>query len=475
MKRPAHPPFNLIPSVSPIARLPGRAGWLLLAVAVLLLAGCTVRPIVAEEPAPQPPSERVPAIAVAPVSGPPGTTVFVSGAGWEPNEVVYVNLQDEQEGEPVEATVAIVTSDGEGRFNASFLYPLDERWAAPGEVNLLAYSLQTGKRATATFTVTEGTAAPATGTPTATSPTATSTVSAPAQAPGYRATPTPTTVQAGASDVARVVSYALNVRMGPSTAYPVVRAVSRGTPLRVLGQNASGSWLWVRLPDGTEGWVARAYTDYRADAPVVPTPTPPAVTATPTPTPTRPPVITGWRGEYYRNQNLAGAPFLIRDDAEINFDWGYGSPAAGIPADFFSVRWVRSLSLPAGTYRFYAEADDGIRVWVDGQLLSDEWHAASGRTYTADIQLSGDSHFIRVEFYEAQQLARARVWWEQQGDFPDWRGEYFDNRYLSGSPRFVRNDPTLDFNWGRSAPASGFPADQFSVRWTRSVSFDSGN
>jgi hypothetical protein len=87
-----------------------------------------------------------------------------------------------------------------------------------------------------------------------------------------------------------VVAPALNVRSGPSTAYPVITTVAAGTVLTVLGRNELNTWIAVRLEDGTEGWVTRSLTNYVSLAVIVltpeppPTPTPiPGVTATPTP------------------------------------------------------------------------------------------------------------------------------------------------------------------------------------------------
>jgi len=60
-------------------------------------------------------------------------------------------------------------------------------------------------------------------------------------------------------------------------------------------------------------------------------------------------VIRNWRGEYFNNMGLSGAPSLVRDDAEINFDWGSGSPAPGaIGSDRFSCAGpARSICQPA--------------------------------------------------------------------------------------------------------------------------------
>lgn len=440
---------------------------LLLLVTMWLVSGCVVTPIGAQGEEGLPGSNAT--IAVAPVSGEPGDEVFVSGAGWQAGEIVYINLEDTPDTEPIQTTVGIATASDEGRFNVSFTFPIDPIWREPKVIDIVAYSLESGARATAEFEVLETAAPTATATPVAT---ATATAVATGQ-PTPTRTPVPTATPA--QNRAVVVSSALNVRRGPSTAFSVIRSISRGTEFTVIGQNNSGAWLSIRLNDGTEGWVARAYTSFTGMAPVVPSPRPPSPTAAPTATrPPKPPFITGWRGEYFDNPNLNGAPRLVRDDQNIDFDWGYGSPGPGIPADNFSARWVRSFFLPAGNYRFYAQADDGVRVWVDGELIIDEWHASSGVTYTADKQLNSGSHLLRIEYFEARELAKIRVWWSTAGDYPAWRGEYYPNKDLRGPASFVRNDNAIDFDWGRGGPASNFPSDNFSVRWTRDMHFDSG-
>ena len=65
------------------------------------------------------------------------------------------------------------------------------------------------------------------------------------------------------------------------------------------------------------------------------------------------------------NTSLSGAPTLTGTTTDINFNWGLGTPTAGFPADFFSVRWVRNLPLEAGRYRFTTTTDDGVRLWVN--------------------------------------------------------------------------------------------------------------
>ncbi|HEX5594515.1 MAG TPA: PA14 domain-containing protein [Micromonosporaceae bacterium] len=53
-------------------------------------------------------------------------------------------------------------------------------------------------------------------------------------------------------------------------------------------------------------------------------------------------------------------------------------------------------------------------------------------------------------------------------------GEYFDNKNLAGAPVLVRQDPRIDFLWGEEAPDPTVPADNFSVRWTKTEYFAAG-
>ena len=182
----------------------------------------------------------------------------------------------------------------------------------------------------------------------------------------------------------------------------------------------------------------------------------------------------GWYGEYYDNPSLDGSPRMMREDAAIDFRWQQGSPAPDLPPDSFSVRWRGRWPLEQGGYRFYAYSDDGIRLWVDGKLLIDRWQDQPATLTHADIYLEAGEHDLRVEYYERQDAATARVWWDYRGPYPDWRGEYYANVDLVGEPALVRNDIELRFDWGKSSPAAAVPADRFSARWTRTLPFEGG-
>jgi photosystem II stability/assembly factor-like uncharacterized protein len=124
------------------------------------------------------------------------------------------------------------------------------------------------------------------------------------------------------------------------------------------------------------------------------------------------PSITEWRGDYWTNAQLSGAPALCRNDANLDFDWGVGSPSADLPVDNFSARWTRTVNFNAGTYRFHLRGDDGVRLWIDDELVIDEWRNQSATEFTATRSLSAGSHKLKVEYYEALYSASVRLRWE---------------------------------------------------------------
>jgi N-acetylneuraminic acid mutarotase len=203
-------------------------------------------------------------------------------------------------------------------------------------------------------------------------------------------------------------------------------------------------------------------------AALLPAATPGRAAATPT-----------WHAEFFTNPDLTGAPAVVREDAAIDFDWGAGSPDPGIPnVDGFSARWTRTLTLAAGTYRFVTYTDDGARLKVDGVTVIDHFVAQSPTEWQADVPLSAGDHTIVMEYFENTGDALARLSYSTiQTDVSPgtWKGEYFTNTTLSGSPLLVRGDPTIDFDWGAGAPAPSFPSNSFSVRWSRTLTLSAGN
>ena len=119
-------------------------------------------------------------------------------------------------------------------------------------------------------------------------------------------------------------------------------------------------------------------------------------------------------------------------------------------------------------------ADDGVRVWLDGIPLIDEWHENDNKTHTAPIWIEQGDHEVRVEYLEMGGDARVRVWWDLITTFAYWRGAYYANADLAGRPAWVRDDEQIAFDWGDAGPGHNLPNDNFSVRWSRTLDLEAG-
>ncbi|MAS54336.1 PA14 domain-containing protein [Nocardioides sp.] len=119
-----------------------------------------------------------------------------------------------------------------------------------------------------------------------------------------------------------------------------------------------------------------------------------------------------WRAKYWSNQELDGAPDKMRCEADVNYNYGSGAPAdTNLPSNNFSASWTRSVSVPDGkALQVTATADDGVRVYVDGVRVINDWVDSSARTRTGtSAALSGGDHTVRVEFYENSGGAQIQV------------------------------------------------------------------
>ncbi|WP_423225035.1 PA14 domain-containing protein [Candidatus Amarolinea aalborgensis] len=333
----------------------------------LSLTGCTtLRDRLRPSPTPtvQPTSTAVPLLTIEPGAGAPGTGIALRGARWRAGDTVFVRLQNplpDQSGIPDKA-LAVATVQDDGRFLAAFIFPNEMPWASLPSVLIVAQSQATGERVSIVWRV-ETTMSTET-------PTAAPTLTGPPPLTTATATPTPWVIT--------------------STPTPWI-ITATPTP-----------WVITATPTP---WVITA-TPTRPPATSTFTPVPPAPTATPTISPSY------WRGEYYANRDLMDNPVLVRNDVSINFNWASGAVAPGLPSDNFSVRWTRNLEFEPGVYRFHALVDDGVRLFVDGAFLINEWRDGSRRELTADYALAAGSHALRVEYYEATGDALINVWWE---------------------------------------------------------------
>ena len=108
---------------------------------------------------------------------------------------------------------------------------------------------------------------------------------------------------------------------------------------------------------------------------------------------------------------------LERIDPTIDFYWNRNGPGHPIREDDFTAEWWGYLEPPqTGEYTFSATADDGIRAWVDGRLVVDEWDDEEPSAAGPTIRLVGGLRVpIRVEYREEKVMASVRLEWSADG------------------------------------------------------------
>jgi len=181
-----------------------------------------------------------------------------------------------------------------------------------------------------------------------------------------------------------------------------------------------------------------------------------------------------WTGSYFSNPSLLGQPTFTRIDPVLIFNWGSYGPGPGIGGQLWSARWNSVQYLNAGTYRFNMVVDDGIRVFIDGQSILDQWHDQTA-TYNVNVQVVAGFHNITVEYYQGQGTSQLALTWDFIGGIQtQWLSQYFNNPYLQGVPVSTRYEAALNFNWGYGSPDPAIPADYFSARFTATLPFNAG-
>ena len=128
----------------------------------------------------------------------------------------------------------------------------------------------------------------------------------------------------------------------------------------------------------------------------------------------------GLIGQYWSSDGTGGfgERLAVRLDPQIDFDWAGGAPMPGLPAERFAVRWTGTLEVPptSGTYTLLVKADDGVRLWVDGLLVLDEWGPSTGKWYSESFDwVGGSRHLFQLDYFESGGDARVFLQWVEPG------------------------------------------------------------
>lgn len=121
----------------------------------------------------------------------------------------------------------------------------------------------------------------------------------------------------------------------------------------------------------------------------------------------------GLQARYFNEKNFT-APAIARLEPAINFEWGAASPDASIQPDTFSARLTgQLLARDTGVHSFFTTSDDGVRLWVNGQLVIDNWtpHPPTENTGTISLE-AGKRYDVKLEYYEEGGGSTLRLEWK---------------------------------------------------------------
>jgi len=125
-----------------------------------------------------------------------------------------------------------------------------------------------------------------------------------------------------------------------------------------------------------------------------------------------PMAVTGLTGDYFDNTDFTNWR-MRRVDETIDFDWGDRGPDQRVGFESFSVRW-RGWLVPAhsGACTFTILMDDGVRLWLDGRLVLDEWHLSEKLEFSTTVTLeAGRAYAVRLDYYQEPRDAVIRWYW----------------------------------------------------------------
>ena len=124
----------------------------------------------------------------------------------------------------------------------------------------------------------------------------------------------------------------------------------------------------------------------------------------------------GLRGDYFNAIDFSSFA-LTRIDPQVFFNWGQASPDPSIHATNFAIRWTGQIQPKySEVYTFSTISDDGIRLWLDGNLLINDWTLHSAKEDDASIALLAGPHQITMEYYEGPTFAVAELLWQSASE-----------------------------------------------------------
>jgi hypothetical protein len=119
-----------------------------------------------------------------------------------------------------------------------------------------------------------------------------------------------------------------------------------------------------------------------------------------------------WYTQYWGNRALWWQPLVSMNEGAgfLSHNWGNGGPGYRLPDESFSGRFERTVDLDCGLYRFRLLSDDGVRFWIDDQLMLDKWFDQA-ETFDLYAIVDEGGHELKVEYYENSGNAAITLDW----------------------------------------------------------------
>ena len=123
---------------------------------------------------------------------------------------------------------------------------------------------------------------------------------------------------------------------------------------------------------------------------------------------------TGLKGYYYDSKELSALKATQMDPA-IDFDWGSDPPAKSLASATYGARWVGQILAPeSGTYRISTRTSGGVRLWLNGVQIIDDWNDHTTQLWNDSTEITltaGQRYSLKMEYYHATNPATARLYW----------------------------------------------------------------
>jgi hypothetical protein len=187
---------------------------------------------------------------------------------------------------------------------------------------------------------------------------------------------------------------------------------------------------------------------------------------------------TGLKAEYFDSTELTHSQHIRIDDT-VYFHWNQNSPSPGLPGDEYSVRWTGQVEPKfSQLYTFTSEAHGGIRLWVNHQLLVDDWDAHHDALNQGNILLeAGQRYDIQLEYRETNGTARVELRWQSAGQPSEVIPQ--TQLYPIGVPQMsaIAEETAITLAWGAVSNTQQYEVevDGASIGWLMATTYTHSN